>query len=224
MARINDILEKLSDNAATIVDLPGFREENIRCKALLIKREPPQFELVFAPRAWDAADLKIGADSQLAVEHNGHTLNLIARLDGVVRDRRLRFTAKEPVLPEDLRDYFRVSISTPIEASYVAGLKEMHTRTWKLTGTTIDMSGSGLLALFDEKPPSNHRIQLIITVPEEVTPIVCLASVVRTYRVRKNHYQVAFHFENVPTKTRDLIIASCMQEQRRQLRGNARII
>jgi len=221
---IHDILAKLNDKAPTIVDLPGIREETIRCKALFVKKELPCLELVFPPRSWEATDLKIGADCNLAVEHNGLTINLIARLDGVVRDRRLRFTAREPVAPESLRDYFRVSINTPIEASYIAGPKEIKNTTWKLTGTTLDLSGSGVLALFTEKPPSHQRIQLVITVPEEDTPIVCLASVVRAYRIRKNRFQVAFHFENLTPKTRDMLIACCMQEQRRQLRENVHIL
>ena len=225
MARINEILEKLNDNAPTIVDLPSSsNEENIRCKALLVKREFPSLELVFPPHSWEAGDLNIGADCNLAVEHNGLTVNLIARLDGVIQERRLRFTAREPVSPEVLREYFRVSINIPVEASYIAGPKETKTRTWKMVGTTLDLSGSGVLALFAEKPPSNHRIQLVITMPDEKNPIACLANVVRSYRVRKNRFQVAFQFENISTKTRDVVISCCLQEQRRQLRDNVHTI
>ncbi len=224
MARINEILEKLNDNAPTVVDIPGKREENFRCKALFIKKESPALELVFPPHSWEADNLEIGSDCNLAVEHNGLTVNLIARLDAVVRERRLSFTAREPVSPEALRDYFRVSINTAIEASYIAGPKETKTRTWKMIGTTLDLSGSGVLAIFAEKPPSNHRIQLVITISGEENPIVCLANVIRSYRIRKNRFQVAFHFENISTKTRDVIISCCLQEQRRQLRENVQTL
>ncbi len=220
MARINEILEKLNDNAPTIVDIPGHKEESFRFKALLIKKESPLLELVFPPDSWNADDLRIGANCNLAVEHEEKTVNLIARLDRVADSRRLHFTAREPVSPQSLRDYFRVSINTAIEASYIAGSKEVKARTWKMEGTTIDLSGSGLLALFTEKPPSNFHIQLIITVPGNNPPIVCLANVVKSYRIRKNRYQVAFHFENITQKTRDQIISCCFQEQRRQLREN----
>jgi c-di-GMP-binding flagellar brake protein YcgR len=222
VARIDEILEKLNDNVPAVVDIPGKGGESFRCKALFIKKESPTLELVSPPYSWVADDLKIGADCNLAVEHNGMTVNLIARLDEVVRDRRLRFTAREPITPESLRDFFRVSINIPIEASYIAGSKETNTRTWKMIGSTLDMSGSGLLALFAEKPPSNNRIQLVITPPDQEAPIVCLANVVRSYRIRKNRFQVAFRFENISTKTRDLVISCCLHEQRRQLRENAR--
>jgi c-di-GMP-binding flagellar brake protein YcgR len=220
VAHINEILEKLDDNAHTIVDIPGNHEESFRFKALLIKKESPLLELIFPPDSWDAEDLQIGANCNLAVEHKEKTINLIARLDSVEGSRRLHFTAREPVSPQSLRDYFRVSINTAIEASYIAGPKEVKARTWKMEGTTIDLSGSGLLALFNEKPPSNFHIQLVITVPGDLPPIVCLANVVKSYRMRKNRYQVAFHFEHVSQKTRDQIISCCFQEQRRQLREN----
>jgi c-di-GMP-binding flagellar brake protein YcgR len=224
VARIDEILSKLHDNAHTMVDIPGIHGECFRCKAVLIKKETPLVELVFPPRSWEADKIKIGADCNMVVEHHEHTINLVARLDGVVRDRRLHFTVREPVSPESLRDYFRVSINTPIEASYIAGLKETKTHTWKMVGSTIDLSGSGVLAVFAEKPPSNSHIQLVITVPDEESPIVCLANVVRSYRIRKNRYQVAFHFEAITNRTRDQIISCCFQEQRRQLRENVQAL
>ncbi|MBM9537391.1 PilZ domain-containing protein [Desulfobulbus alkaliphilus] len=224
MARIDDILSKLDNGAPTVVDIPGKRDEVFRCDALLVKKEAPGLELIFSPNAWQLDDLQLGANCPLAVEHNGRHVNLIARLDGANGDRRLLFTAREPIAPETLRDFFRVGINTTIEAQYLAGPREINNRSWKISGTTIDLSGSGVLALFPEKPPSNKHIQLNITVPEEEQPIICLANVVRTYRVRKNRYQVAFHFENISAKARDQLISCCFQEQRRQLRENVRTL
>ena len=111
-------------------------------------------------------------------------------------------------------------INVPIEASYIAGAREVKAKTWKMIGTTVDLSGSGVLAVFAEKPATSHNIQLIMTMPGEESPFICLADVVRTYRLRKNRYQVAFHFTVISTKTRDQIISCCFQEQRRQLREN----
>jgi c-di-GMP-binding flagellar brake protein YcgR len=224
VARINNILEKLNDHAPTTVDLPGKSEGLLRCRALLVKLEPPGLELVFPPHSWVADDLAFGADCNLAVEHNGSTVNLIARLDEVVQPRRLRFTAREPIAPESLREFFRVPINLPIEVSYIAGPKETKTETWKMIGTTLDLSGSGVLALFADKPASNHRIQMIISIPNEKTPVACLANVIRSYRIRKNRFQVAFHFENISPKSRDMLISCCLQEQRRQLRENVQTL
>ena len=220
MSRIEEILDKLNDNAPTTADIPGNNGELFRCKALLVKKETPLLELIFPPDSWNANDLIIGANCSLVVEHHGETVNLIARLDNVSGTRRLQFTAREPVSVESLRDFFRVNINTAVQASYIAGPKEVKNQSWKMIGTTIDLSGSGLLAMFAEKPPSEHRILLEITAPEDNEPIYCLANVIRSYRIRKNRYQVAFHFTDVSIKTRDQIISCCLKEQRRQLRNN----
>lgn len=220
MARILEIFERISDKAATLVDIPAKNGDDFRCKAVLLKKESPVIELVFPPDSWEESRLMLGADCNLVVEHEGRSINLIARLDTVSGPRRLQFTAREPVSPESLREYFRVLINIPIEASYIAGPREVKAKTWKMVGTTIDLSGSGVLAVFAEKPSTTHNIQLIMTMPGEEPPIVCLADVVRTYRLRRNRFQVAFHFGVVSGKTRDQIISCCFQEQRRQLREN----
>ena len=223
MARIDDIINRLNESSPVVVDIASTKEETIRCKALLIKKDPPLLELVFPPNSWEIDDLKIGGNCHMVIEHNGETVNLIAQLDSVVGPRRLHFTAREPIAPESLRDYFRVSTNLPIEASYIAGPQEVNAQTWKMTGTTIDLSGSGVLAMFPGKPPSNNRIQLIITVPHEDAPIVSLANVIKSYRLRQNKYQVAFHFESINSDTQDKIIACCFELQRRNLRMRAHV-
>jgi c-di-GMP-binding flagellar brake protein YcgR len=223
VARIDDILNKLNDNAQVVVDLQSNKEDTIRCKALLVKKDSPLFELVFLPNSWETDDLKIDANCNMVIDHKGETVNIIARLDSIGGPRRLNFIAREPVSPETLRDYFRVSTNLPIEASYIAGPKEINVQTWKMIGTTIDLSGSGVLALFAEKPASNNRIQLIITLPDNETPIVCLANVIRSYRLRKNRYQVAFHFDSIDSDTQDKIMACCFEFQRRNLRMKVQV-
>lgn len=221
MSRIADILNQIDDHTPATVDLPGRNGDHFRCKAVLLKREIPEIELVCPPNSWDADNLLMDEDCQIVVEMNGgQPLNLIARLLGTAGARRLRCLAREPVAPEALREYFRVSVNIPIEASYIAGPKEVKSKTWKMVGTTIDMSGGGALAVFAEKPANTHNIQLVMTLADEDTTLVSLADVVRTYRIRKNRYQVAFHFTVISPKTRDQIISLCLREQRRQLRDN----
>ena len=223
MARIDDIIEKLNESSPVVVDIASKTGETIRCKALLVKKDPPLLELVFLPNSWDIDDLKIGANCNMVIDHNGGTVNLIARLDSVASPRRLNFIAREPVAAESLRDYFRVSANLPIEASYIAGPQEVNAQTWKMIGTTIDLSGSGVLAMFPGKPPSNNRIQVIISGLDDEAPIVCLANVIKTYRLRQNKYQVAFHFNSINSETQDKIIACCFELQRRNLRMRVQV-
>ena len=224
MPRIIDILNKLDDQATTTVDLPARNGEHYRCKAMLVKKDLPEIELVFPPNSWEEENLLFDDDCHIAVELDGQPINLIAQLHHAAGSRRLHCTAREPIAAESLREYFRVAVNMPIEASYIAGPREVNNKTWKMIGTTIDLCGCGVLAVFAEKPASTHNIQLVMTHPEEETALVCLADVVRTYRIRKNRYQVAFHFNVISGKTRDQVISLCLREQRRHLRDNVELM
>ncbi len=221
MTALTEILDKLYNNARTVVDLPGNENEYFRSEAVLAKKEDHSLELVFPPNAFRADALQTGADCILNIEHSGHTVSLIAQLDRVIDDRRLGFTAHKPLSPESLRNYFRVSIQLPIEARHEGNQTEDDTADWTMSGTTLDLSGGGVLAVFPEKPPSPSRIQLTIITSAAEPPIICSADVIRSYRIRKNKYQVAFHFSDIAAKIRDQLISCCLQEQRRQLRENA---
>ena len=218
MARLDELFARISDNLPAVVDLPGPGGEMLRCNALVTRKEMPVLELLFPPEAWRAEELRQDGGCSIAIEHHGEKIVLIARLEAVIDDRRLRFVVREPITPESLRDYFRVPINMPVKASYTAEPQEIRVQSWRLAGTTIDLSGSGMLAMFTEKPPSTHRILLEMTPPEDHEPILCLAEVIRSYRLRRNRFQVAFHFIEITPKIRDQIVSCCLREQRRQLR------
>lgn len=223
MAKIEEIIEQLQDGAEALVDLPMQNNEEKRLNAIFSKAESPSFELFFPPKAWNIDDLLLGMNCQLTVKHKGATVNIIAELDTVINDRRLAFIAREPIKPEALREYFRVSINTPIELGYLPGPKEVKLKKWNMIGTTVDLSACGVLGLFAEKPASSKRIHINITEPANQKSISCFGHVVRTYRMRKNRYQVALHFDNVSQDVRDQLISFCLQEQRRQLRENIEV-
>ncbi|WP_319548162.1 PilZ domain-containing protein [Desulfogranum marinum] len=223
MTKIEEIIEKLQDGAEALVDLCYKNKEEHRHNALFSKAESPCFELFFPPKSWNSEELLLGKNYQLTVKHKGAAVNIIAELDTVINDRRLGFIAREPIKPEALREYFRVSINTPIEIGYLPSPKEVKLKKWNMVGTTVDLSASGVLGLFAEKPESSSRIQISITDPASQNSISCFGHVVRTYRMRKNRYQVALHFESVSQDIRDRLIAFCLQEQRRQLRENIEV-
>ncbi|HFQ89618.1 MAG TPA: PilZ domain-containing protein [Desulfobulbus sp.] len=223
MSGISEIVNELLDRTRVVVDIPIKDSESQLLQSVLRKRQAPQLALFFSPHALQVEDIEAGTTCHLTVKHHDSSINLLARIDGLEDDRTLLLTATESVKPEAMREYFRVSISTPITAEYRPGPKEIRNRPWKLEGNTIDLSGGGVLALFSEKPLNRKRIHLTIRLPDQAEPAVCMAEVVRTYRMRKKRYQVAFHFDRIDQKTRDLIISCCLQEQRRQLRNKIRV-
>lgn len=223
MSKIEKIIDNLNDGAHVVIDLPIGDQDTHRLNAAFQKDEGLEFELFFPPDSWNIEELQLGLNCQLTVKHKGGDVNLIAELDKVVSDRRLSFIAREPIKPEALREFFRVTTNVPIEIGYAPGPKEVKTKAWKMVGTTVDLSGSGVLGLFAGKPPSENRINISIEDPASETKILCTGDVVRTYRMRKKRFQVAMHFNAVDQVTRDRLIAFCLQEQRKQLREKIQV-
>jgi len=220
---IIDIINQLNDNAKATVDIPLESGEMQRYNCLLRQVDSVQIKLVFPPNFLKPEHLHYEGNCRLIVKHGESAVNLNVHIDSAFDNRTLLCTALESINPESLREYFRVMISTPISASYRPGPKEIKHRSWKLVGQSIDLSGGGVLALFPGKPENNLRIHLELNLPGQSAPITCMAKVVRTYRMRKKRYQVAFHIVDIEGKARDLIISCCLQEQRRQLRDKVRV-
>jgi len=222
VAGITEIINQLEDSALATLDIPIHEGEDQRLNCIFKKTESPSFSLVFPPGTLPLEIIRFDTKCRLIVKHHESSLNLNVRIDETDGKRTLYCTALESISPESMREYFRVMISVPIRASYKPGPREK-TDPWELDGHTIDLSGGGVLALFPGKPLTRNRITLEISLPEQQAPVVCTAKVVRTYRLRKNRFQVAFNIVDIEAKARDLIISSCLQEQRRQLRNKIRV-
>ncbi len=223
MPGITDIINELDDRANVVIDIPIQDGEDQRLNCLLRKREAPQLALFFPPKALAELDLKEDTRCRLAIRHHDNTLNVVATITAQENDRTLLLTAMESVNPSSMREYFRVTIDLPLRASFTPKQGPGHPQAWTLEGRTVDLSGSGVLAMFKEKPRNRNGIELAFKLPERNNTILCQANIARTYRLRKHRFQVAFHFEQIDQKDRDLIIACCLQEQRRQLREKVRI-
>lgn len=223
MSGIIDIINQLNENAKATIDIPLKTGEVQRTNCILKKQNAPEFKLLFPPDFLHLDQIIDESKCRLIVKHGDSAINLNVRLDGADGERTLLFTALESISPESLREYFRVMISTPVRASYQPGPREIKHQPWELAGHSIDLSGGGVLALFPGKPANTNRIQLEIDLPGQPHPVLCRARVVRTYRMRKKRYQVAFYFEEIEGKARDVIISCCLQEQRRQLRDKVRV-
>ncbi|HHB75829.1 MAG TPA: PilZ domain-containing protein [Desulfobulbus sp.] len=223
MAGITEIIHQLNDNAMATVDIPLKEGEDQRLNCIFKKTDAPSFTLVFAPNALDSVTIEDKTNCRLIVKHGDSAINLNIRIDAITNERTVECTALESISPESMREYFRVMISVPIRAAYKPGPREIKNKAWEISGNTIDLSGGGVLALFSEKPANTNRIQLEIDLPDQEAPVLCMAKVVRTYRLRKKRFQVAFNITEIEGKARDIIISSCLQEQRRQLRNKVRV-
>ncbi|MBU1140842.1 MAG: PilZ domain-containing protein [Proteobacteria bacterium] len=214
---ITDIVKKIIDSASAEIDISTTEGQTIRLKCIYKESLAPNFFLVFPPKHLPS-NIDISRHCPISIKGENVSLTITAKILHINGDRTLELIAKKSVDPSSLREYFRVDTRMPIKLTYEPGPAEDRSHYWMLKGETLDLSGSGVLAILPDQPKSNHRIQIEITLKHTKTTIECAAHVIRSKRLRRGHYQVAFHFDHVSSKHRDSIISNCLQEQRMQLR------
>lgn len=214
---ITDIVKQIIDSAGAEIDISTKEGQTIRLKCIYKESLAPNFFLVFPPKHLPS-NIDTSRLCPVSIKGEKVSLTLTAKIIDSNGDRTLELLAKDTVEPSTLREYFRVDIRMPITATYEPGPAEDRSHYWSLRGETLDLSGSGVLAIFPDQPKSNHRIQLEIELKHTNIMIECAAHVIRTKRLRRGRFQVAFHFDYVSSKHRDSIISDCLQEQRMQLR------
>ncbi len=214
---ITDIVKTIVDSESAAIEIPTTDGKVIRLKCIYKESIAPNFFLIFPPKTLPE-NIDTSKHCPIAVHSSKTPYTLTAKILTVTGDRTLELMAKNTIDPTSLREFFRVDIRIPITATYEPGATEDQNHRWTLKGETLDMSGSGVLAIFPDQPKNKHRISLNITLRHSNISIECTAHVVRSRRLRKGHYRVALHFDEVSPRHRDHIISCCLQEQRLQLR------
>lgn len=211
------IIKKIKDSEVAKLRLTGRNGEPVHLDCIYKEAESPNFFLVFPPKTIPD-DLEMSQECTVAINSQDDSLVLTADIESRQGDRTLEMTGKEIIDPVSLREYFRVLYRTTVTASFEPTSVDSNTRSWKLEGSSVDLSGTGVLAIFPQELENRHNIFLEFNLPEVNVTVQCVGRVVRTKRIRKSRYQVALHFDHITRKNRDAIITACLQEQRRQLR------
>ncbi len=214
---IIDIVKALPDSQTAGIDILTADGLEMRLRCVFKESTSPLFFLVFPPKMLPDA-LETGSICPVSIKVEKTTLTLNAEIISINGDRTLELKAKKSIDPTSLREFFRVDSRLPITATYNPGPNEDKDHYWSMEGETLDVSGSGVLAIFPEPPENKHRVELSIKLNHTRKVIESTAHVIRTRRLRKGRFQVALHFDFVSPKHRDLIISNCLQEQRQQLR------
>lgn len=214
------IVRSIKDSELAKLRITGDDGEMIHLNGIYKKSEAPCFFLVFAPQTMPK-DLEVNQKCSVAINRNGtaeEPVMLSTAIESFKSDRSLEMRALDTIDPVSLRDYFRVMMSAPIIASFQPTSDDSRQQPWQYHGMTVDLSETGVLAVFPVEFENKDNILLDITLPDSNKRIDCIAHVVRTKKLRKSRYQIALHFDTITRKNRDFIITSCLQEQRRRLR------
>lgn len=211
------IIKKIKDSQLAKLRFIAQNGELVDLDCIYKEAESPNFFLVFPPETIPE-NLALEQDGTVSIHSEDDSIVINAVIESQQGDRTLGLLAKDIVDPVTLREYFRVFFKTTIFASHEPTSVDSKARPWKATGNSVDLSGTGILAIFPHKLANKHNIFLDFNLPDLDKSIQCVAHVVRTRRIRKSRFQIALHFDHINRKNRDAIITACLQEQRRQLR------
>ena len=210
-------ISRIPDSESAEIDISTKNGQTFRLNCIYKESDAPEFFLVFPPKKLPE-DIDTEKLCPVSIKVEQKALTLSAQITSINGDRTLEMTAKDTVKPESLREYFRVDAKIPIVANYNPECIEGDSHSWTLEGQTLDMSGSGILTILPEEPQTKHKIELKLCINDGKNVVCCIGHIVRTKRLRKGKYQVAFHFDTMKPKERDTIISYCLQEQRNRLR------
>jgi len=210
-------ISRISDSESAEIDISTSSGQTFRLKCIYKESDSPEFFLVFPPKKLPK---EINTDKlcPVSIKNEKKAITLTAKITAINGDRTLELTAKDTVNPESLREYFRVDTKVTIVANYNPESIEGDCHSWTLEGQTLDMSGCGALTIFPEEPQNMNKIELQLSINNGKDVVCCTGHIVRTKRLRKGKYQIAFRFDTMKPKERDSIISFCLQEQRNRLR------
>lgn len=218
-----NIIAVIKDNSQARLKLiqRGGNSTYIDCIYQADPENPLNFFLTFPPeKLSDFIDFD--AEHPLTIFSEDKKYDFNTSVIELTDDRTLCMLANGLLDPSTLREFFRINTTTEITASYKTGSQESVQSSWTIHGQTLDLSGSGTLALFSEKPLHNENIIVEIAIPIKNTTANAVGHIVHKKQLRNKRWLVAFHFDNISSKHRDAIITYLLSEQRKQLRQNIR--
>ncbi len=216
-----NILKNIPKGKPVRIFLPLLnRPDRVRAQCLYQETDPPKFSLIFKPGLLPVDDVDIQQPCIISIDMGGPTISLEAMIQKVANHQTLQMIVRKSISHEQMRDFFRVdTVTRVISKSFHTELFSDQNEPWSTTGQTIDISGSGILAIFDKKPEDDRQVRLEITVPSiEPGIIKVLAHQVRVQQLHDGRYEVAYHFDDITTEDRDTIIGCCLVIQRKMLR------
>lgn len=210
---------------ATVPLLDLKERERVHC--FYGKTSPPGFTLSFPDGVLAIDQVDSTRSCLVSFDFTSQTVIVAASIQAIKEPSTLELVARETVVHAHVRDYFRVDASTKVAASAIPQEEtpqESESPIWRLSGDTIDLSGSGLLCSFSEPMQEKARAKIELTLPtKNMEVIVALGHVVRCRKIEEHSYHIALHFDEIDSESQDKIMACCFELQRRYLRMRVRL-
>ena len=214
-------LQEIPDGKPVHIFLPvTTQDEMIKAQCIYMKTAVPKFELLFKPGELPVNILDSQKPCIVSIDMGGPSVSLEAMIRDVAGAQKLEMVARKTINHTQLREYFRVDAETRVVTKAFFNKRTgSGKKSWTYQGTTVDISGSGVRAIFAESPPAERPVRLEIDIPSAKPSVVeALAHQVRSKQLKDGTYEVAYHYDEISTEDRDKIIGCCLDIQRQMLR------
>jgi c-di-GMP-binding flagellar brake protein YcgR len=218
---IVNIIREIEDNELAKLRYTADSNETFCLDCIYKESDSPSFFLVFPP-ATIPDSIALNDNCSVLINKEQSPIVVSARIEARRGERTLELAAIEMIDPASLREYFRVFYRAPITASHRPLDSPLHLDVWDMQGTIVDLSASGVLAIFPEEFGQKKDISLQFHLNGVDKSIHCLAHVVRIRLIRKSRIQIALSFDEISRIDQDAIVTECMMEQRKQLRNQVK--
>lgn len=189
------------------------------------KAQPPAFTLFFPAGTLAVDQVDPSRTCMVMIDFTDQTISIAADISKIRDAQTLEVIAQDSVTHRQSRGFFRVDAQTRVEASS-AKPEELarEEEGWRMSGDTIDLSGSGLLCSFGEPLEKGKSVKIELTLPTRAMETInAVGHVVRCRKVNDGLYHVALHFDSIDSESQDKIMACCFELQRRHLRMRVQV-
>lgn len=214
-------LDRIKENKSVRLFLPlKTQEERKLTHCVLEKIDTNHFLLHFKGESLPTADIDTNTTCLVNLDDAGQSISLECNIVDIVSPQLLKMIIGKTISHEQMREYFRADIAVPILLrSTVPEAFNTQNESWRISGTTVDLSGSGLRASFTQAPPLKTQVRIEIALPTADTTIIkTLATPVRVSKLTETLWDAAYHFDDITIEDQDTLIGCCLVAQRRLLR------
>lgn len=215
-----NILKNIPDGKPVRIFIPLLnRPDRIRAQCIYQQSAAPRFTLIFKPGVLPIDDIDTKTSAIINVDMGGPTISLEANIVHISNSQTLEMLIQKSINHEQMREFFRVdAVTDVISNSFETSVFDDNEQE-AIAGKTVDISGSGILAIFEDKPPQTKHIKLEISLPgEDLETIKIFAHQVRVHELHDGRFEAAYHFDDISDEDRDSIIGTCLVLQRQMLR------
>lgn len=222
-----NILQSIANGKPVRIFIPLLnRQERVRAHCICQDIAPPKFSLIFKPGVLPEEDIDTRQPCIVSIDMGGPTISIEALIQEIVNPQTLRMILQKSISHEQMREFFRIdAVTKVISSSFRTQFANQNNEPWSIQGETVDLSGSGILAIFPTQPPAEKQIQLEISIPSaEPETIKVIAHQIRVQQLDDGRCEVAYHFDDIDTEDRDKIIGCCLILQRKILRLKVQVL